>query len=141
MPGKALMLWDAQVGTQPKVALVSTGSLSYEALLAARTLASEGIESIVLHMPSVKPLDEEALISAARRAGRVVTIEEHQIAGGFGSAVAECLSEKYPVPVLRLGLKDTFGQSGTPEELMEHYGLSSVHIASSASALIRNDSL
>ncbi|KND48255.1 MAG: transketolase [Parcubacteria bacterium C7867-004] len=135
--GKALTLWSAQEGTQPKVALVATGSLSYEALLAARSLASEGIESIVLHMPSVKPLDEEALMDAAKKCGRVITIEEHQIAGGFGSAVAECLSECYPVPVMRLGLRDTFGQSGTPDELLEYYGLTAPKIAETARKFVK----
>lgn len=119
--GKALVLWDS---AKPKVALMSTGALSYEALLAARSLASDNIEVTVLHVPSVKPLDEEKIVEAARRAGRVITIEEHQVAGGFGSAIAELLSERYPVPVTRLGMQDVFGQSGEPEELLQHYGLS-----------------
>ncbi len=118
--GKALQLWES---TKPKVALMSTGALSYEALLAARALASDNIEVTVLHVPSVKPLDKEKVEEAARRAGRVITIEEHQVAGGLGSAIAEFLSEQYPVPVTRLGMKDVFGQSGEPEELLKHYGL------------------
>lgn len=139
--GKALTLWGPTEGTTPRIALVATGSMSYEALLAARSLASDGIESIVLHFPTVKPLDEEALIAAARAAGRVITIEEHQVAGGFGSAVAECLSEKYPVPVKRLGLQDSFGQSGTPEELLAHYGLTGTAIAEAARVFIRGSQL
>lgn len=131
--GKALTLWDHE---KPKVALLSTGTLTFEALLAARILASEGIESSVLHVPTVKLLDTEAIIAAARKAGRVVSIEEHQIMGGFGSAVAECLSEAYPVPIKRIGVKDAFGQSGTAEELMNHYGLSATHIAAAARTLI-----
>lgn len=131
--GKALTLWDHE---KPKVALLSTGTLTFEALLAARILASEGIESSVLHVPTVKPLDTEAIIAAARKAGRVVSIEEHQIMGGFGSAVAECLSEAYPVPIKRIGVKDAFGQSGTAEELVNHYGLSATHIAAAARTLI-----
>jgi len=131
--GKALTLWDHD---KPKVAILSTGTLSYEALLAARTLASDGIESTVLHIPCVKPLDTEAVVRAARKAGRVLTVEEHQVMGGFGSAVAECLGEAYPVPMKRIGVQDAFGQSGTPEELMEHYGLSAVHIAAAARTLI-----
>lgn len=131
--GKALTLWDHE---KPKVALLSTGTLTFEALLAARILASEGIESSVLHVPTVKPLDTEAIIAAARKAGRVVSIEEHQIMGGFGSAVAECLSEAYPVPIKRIGVKDAFGQSGTAEELINHYGLSATHIAAAARMLI-----
>lgn len=129
--GKALLVWE---GTKPKVALFVTGALVYEALLAARALATEGIEVSVLHVPCVKPLDTEAIVALAKKTGRVVTIEEHQEAGGFGSAVAECLSEQYPVPIVRMGVKDQFGQSGTPEELMEHYGLSATHIV----AAVRN---
>lgn len=124
--GKGITLWK---GAKPRVALLTTGSMAYEALVAARALSADGIDSIVLHLPTVKPLDTEAVIAAAKLAGRVITIEEHQIAGGFGSAVAECLSAHYPVPVTRLGIDNQFGQSGTPEELLAHYGLSSAHIA------------
>ncbi len=124
--GKGILLWQ---GAKPRVALLTTGSMSYEALVAARSLAADGIDSIVLHLPTVKPLDHEAVVAAAKRAGRVITIEEHQVAGGLGSAVAECLSTHYPVPIKRLGIDDQFGQSGTPEELLAHYGLSSAHIA------------
>jgi transketolase len=131
--GKALLVWESD---KPKVALIATGALTHEALLAARALAVEGIEVSVLHVSSIKPLDTEALVALARKAGRVVTIEEHQRAGGLGSAVAECLSEQYPVPVLRMGVKDQFGQSGTPEELMDHYGLSATHIADTVRSLV-----
>ncbi|MDO8566991.1 MAG: transketolase C-terminal domain-containing protein [bacterium] len=123
--GKALTLWESE---KPKVAILSTGSLSYAALAAARALAEGGIESIVLHVPTVKPLDQEAVLEAAKRAGRVVTVEEHQAAAGFGSAVAEYLSEHHPVPLRRLGIQDQFGQSGSPEELLAHYGLDAPHI-------------
>ncbi|MBU2104074.1 transketolase family protein [Patescibacteria group bacterium] len=123
--GKALSLWEHE---KPRVAIMSCGTLSYQALLAARALAAEGIEVSVLHVPSIKPLDTEAVVQAAKRAGRVITLEEHQVMGGFGSAIAECLSEHYPVPVRRMGVQDAFGQSGKPEELMEHYGLSATHI-------------
>lgn len=131
--GKALLVWESDT---PTVALIATGALTHEALRAARALAVEGIEVSVLHVSSIKPLDTEALVALARKAGRVVTIEEHQRAGGLGSAVAECLSEQYPVPVLRMGVKDQFGQSGTPEELMEHYGLSATHIADAVRSLV-----
>jgi transketolase len=124
--GKGITLWRSE---KPRVALLTTGSMAYEALLAARALAADGIDSLVLHLPTVKPLDVEAVTQAARVAGRVITIEEHQIAGGFGSAVAECLSSTCPTPITRLGVSDQFGQSGTPEELLAHYGLSSAHIA------------
>ncbi len=132
--GKALTLWSDDA---PKVAILGTGSVSYAALCAARNLSLSGTECLMLHVPSVKPLDEEAIIDAARRAGYVVTVEEHQIAGGFGSAVAELLSEHHSVPVLRLGINDQFGQSGTPEELLAHYGLDTSHIEEAARAFVR----
>lgn len=132
--GKALELWSSE---KPKVALMSTGALSYEALLAARALATEGVDISVLHVPSVKPLDEEAVRAAAKKAGRVITIEEHQAAGGFGSAIAEFLSGAYPVPITRLGVQDLFGQSGTPSELLMHYGLSSASIRSAVHAIVK----
>jgi transketolase len=136
--GKALTLWEPDSSSgEPQVAILSTGSISYAALVAARALAESGVESIVLHVPTVKPLDAEAVLEAAKRAGRVITVEEHQVAGGFGSAIAEFLSENYPVPVHRLGIVDQFGQSGSPEELLSHYGLDALHIEEAARALIR----
>ena len=132
--GKALALWSPEA---PKIAILSTGAQSYAALAAARALAEEGIQSIVLHVPTVKPLDEAAVLDAAKRTGRVLTIEEHQAAGGFGSAIAEFLGEKHPVPVRRLGIQDQFGQSGTPDELIAHYGLDTLHIQEAARALVR----
>ncbi|MDO8231701.1 MAG: transketolase C-terminal domain-containing protein [bacterium] len=131
--GKSLLLWESDA---PKVAFLSTGSLAHAALMAARALSAEGIESIVLHMPTVKPLDEAMVLAVAKRAGRVVTIEEHQAAGGFGSAVAEFLSQQHPVPMRLLGVADMFGQSGTPDELLSHYGLDAVHIKEAAQALV-----
>jgi transketolase len=130
--GKALMLFESDA---PVVAILSTGSLSYTALVAARSLAESGVESLVLHVPTVKPLDTEAVLAAARQAGCVLTVEEHQVAGGFGSAVAEFLSEHHPVPVRRLGITDQFGQSGSPEELLAHYGLDALHIEKAAREL------
>lgn len=131
--GKALTLWESEAS---QVAIFSTGSMSYVALKAARALEEEGVQSTVLHIPSVKPLDEAAVIFAARHAGRVITIEEHQAAGGFGSAVAEFLAEHHPVPMRLIGIADQFGQSGTPEELLAHYGLEVSRITEAAHALI-----
>ncbi len=131
--GKALTLWESNA---PKVALLSTGAVSHTALAAAKILSESGIESLVLHVPTVKPLDTEAVVQAAKAAGCVITIEEHQAAGGFGSAVAECLSELHPVPMKRLGINDQFGQSGSPTELLAHYGLDATHIMEAARALI-----
>jgi transketolase len=131
--GKALTLWDANA---PTVALLSTGALSYEALKAAKALADKGIESIVLHVPTVKPLDEDAIFAAALRAGAVVTIEEHQANGGFGSAVAELLAERRPTPLYRIGVRDQFGQSGDPDELIAYYKLDAAAISAAAEKLI-----
>jgi len=132
--GKALLLWESE---KPKVTLMATGSMSSTALAAARALDADGIGSFVLHVPTIKPLDEDVVLAAAKRTGKVITIEEHQVAGGFGSAIAEFLSGAYPVPVKRLGIDDQFGQSGTPEELLEHYGLSAPHIAEVARAYVK----
>jgi transketolase len=138
--GKAQVLWestgDGEEKKSPKVTFISTGSMSSTALQAARALEADGIGSIVLHVATIKPLDVDAVVAAAKRTGKVITIEEHQIAGGFGSAIAECLSEHYPVPITRLGVHDVFGQSGTPEELLEYYGLSAAHIAEVARTLV-----
>ena len=144
--GKALMLWDSSTKGNstanesavktPKVAILATGSMGYQALAAARALETEGIGSIVLSVPTIKPLDSAAIIDAAKRTKRVITIEEHQAMGGFGSAVSELLSSEYPVPITRIGVQDVFGQSGSPEELLAHYGLSSVHIVDAAHKLI-----
>lgn len=131
--GKALLLRDSE---KPQVAILSTGAMSYAALVAAGQLSKEGIESIVLHIPTIKPLDTEAIVKAAQRAGRVITVEEHQAAGGFGSAVAELLSDRHAVSVKRLGIQDRFGQSGSPDELLAHYGLDALHIGEVARALV-----
>ncbi len=131
--GKAITLWESD---KAKVTLIATGSLCYNALLAARALESDGIGTIVINLHTIKPLDSDTIIAAARKTGRVITIEEHQAAGGMGSAVAEMLSEKYPVPVVRMGIQDVFGQSGEPDELIEHYGLGSTHITDAVRTFI-----
>lgn len=124
--GKALTLWSDD---EPKVAIFSTGSLSHTALSAARSLSESGTPCLMLHVPTIKPLDAEAIVDAAKRSGRAITLEEHQIHGGFGSAIAELLSERHPVPLMRLGVTDEFGQSGAPDELLKQYGLDSASVA------------
>jgi len=114
------------------VAIVACGIMVAKALEAAASLAAEGIEATVINMAMVKPLDVETLVEAARRTGAVVTAEEHSIVGGLGSAVAEALAENYPVPILRVGLPDVFGESGRPEELLEKYGLTASHLVAAA---------
>jgi transketolase len=86
-------------------------------------LLDDGVDVEVLNLSTIKPLDEESLIALAKRTGRIVTIEEHQIRGGMGSAVAECLARHFPVPMEFIGVDDRFGQSGTPEQLIEYYGM------------------
>lgn len=132
--GKSLTLWE---GTRPQVAILGTGAASYEALKAARALDAEGIAVVVVHFPFVKPLDADAILRVAKQTGRIVTIEEHQVAGGFGSAVTEVVSAHYPVPVTRLGVQDVFGQSGEPAELLEHYGITAPHITKAVKQLLR----
>ncbi len=127
--GKAIVMWKSE---SPAVAIFATGPLVHNALLAARELDGEGIATTVVNVHTIKPLDRETIVSLARAAGAVVTVEEHQIAGGFGSAIAELLSQEYPVPIEFIGVHDTFGQSGTPKELIEHYGMGVSHIRAAA---------
>jgi transketolase len=106
-----------------EVGIIATGPLLHKALVAAQNFAEKGIAVKVLNVSSIRPLDFEAIINLAREAGAIVTVEEHQIVGGFGSAIAEVLVQNYPVPVEFIGVFDQFGQSGTPEELIEKYGM------------------
>lgn len=105
------------------VSLIGTGTLTYQFLKAAELLAQMGINAEVVHVPTIKPLDEETILNSARRTGRVVTGEEAQRAGGLGGAISELLSEKMPTPVYRIGIYDRFGESGEPYELMKHFRL------------------
>jgi len=118
--GKANVLWE---GDMPEVVLIACGNLVHNALIAAKEIKEEGIESTVINNHTIKPIDAETIITHAKKAGAVVTVEEHQIAGGMGSAVAEVLAQKYPVPIEFIGVRDQFGQSGTPDELIAHYGM------------------
>ncbi len=118
--GRAQTFWQ---GKSPKVGIIATGALVYQALLAAKELEEKGIETEVMNLSSIKPLDLEAIVSLAKKTGRIVTVEEHQINGGMGSAVAECLAQNCPVPIEFIAVLDQFGQSGTQEELLKHYGL------------------
>lgn len=110
------------------VTLVATGLCVWEALQAAEILQEEGIDAQVVNVHTIKPLDAEA-IAAAASTGRVVTVEEHSVIGGLGSAVAETLSENRPMPLLRIGIQDVFGQSGKASELLERHGLTAEGIA------------
>lgn len=123
-----------QPGTD--VTIVATGTMTYQALLAARSLAKDGISAEVVHCPTIKPLDEDTILSSVKKTGKVVTAEEHQINGGLGSAVAELLGEKHPAPLRRIGVKDRFGESGKPEELLRARGLTHTHIALAVHELV-----
>lgn len=129
--GKAYVFDEGQ-----DVTIISTGSMTYQALVAAQKLYKDGIDAEVIHCPTIKPLDAVTIVKSATKTGRVITIEEAQIAGGLGGAVAELLSEHHPVPIRRIGMKDRFGESGKPEELLQHFGLTATHIAMTAHELI-----
>ena len=120
--GKAEIYWMPDVGLA-QVGIIVTGGLMHRALLAAKELEVEGIKTKVMNLSSIKPIDSEAIITLAKECKSIVTVEEHQVAGGMGSAVAEVLAQKFPVPVEFIGIQDKFGQSGTPDELVEHYDM------------------
>ncbi len=107
-----------------RVAILSTGTLLHNAYVAAQKLTDEGVPASVTHFGTIKPLDKEALLELAQNHEFIVTVEEHQVAGGFGSAVSEYLSEVHPIKILKVGVQDLYGQSGEPEELIKHYGMS-----------------
>lgn len=125
--GKAYVLREGH-----DIALLGTGTMTYQLLVAAKRLEEQGIQAEVVHVPTIKPLDEETILASVRKTGRVLTAEEAQAAGGFGSAVAELLGEKLPSPLLRVGMHDRFGESGEPDELIKHFGLDGDSIAKKA---------
>ncbi len=120
--GKAQIFWEPDHGIA-HVGVIATGALVHKALMAARELEKKGIKTKVMNLATIKPLDMEAIIALAKETKAIVTVEEHQIAGGMGSAVAEVLAQQFPVPIEFIGVHDLFGQSGTPEQLIEHYGM------------------
>ena len=110
------------------VTIIATGTMTYQAMVAAENLAKDGIFAEVVHCATIKPLDEKTILESVIKTGKVITAEEAQITGGLGGAVAELLSEKHPVPLKRIGVKDRFGESGKPEELLRAFGLTHTHI-------------
>jgi len=118
--GKAQTYWMPDVGLA-QVGIIVTGSLAYRAIFAAKELEAEGIKTKVINLSSIAPIDAEAITILAKETKAIVTVEEHQIKGGMGSAVAEVLAQNYPAPMEFIGIKNLFGQSGTPDELIEHY--------------------
>jgi transketolase len=111
------------------ITLFGTGMMTYQCLLAAQMLAKDGIEAEVVHVPTIKPLDEKTILESVKKTGRALSIEEAQVAGGLGGALAELFSEQCPVSLQRMGMQDRFGESGKPDELLEHFGLTAKHIA------------
>lgn len=132
--GKAQVYWTSNA---PKAGIIATGALLHKALLAAKELEGKGIEVEVMNLSTIKPLDEKAITEFARKVGRIITVEEHQIRGGMGSAVAECLAKNFPVPMEFIGVDDQFGQSGTPDELIEHYGMGTKSIINSVNKILK----
>jgi len=127
----------AQTLTQGKdITIIATGNLVWEALEAAKKLEKKNISAKVLNIHTIKPIDKKAIIKAAKETGKIITAEEHQIIGGLGSAVAEVLSENYPVPIKMIGINDSFGESGNASELMDKYGLRSKDIVKLAKELL-----
>ena len=130
--GKGEVLQDGK-----DVAMIANGLMVAEALEAAETLKAEGIEAMVINMATIKPLDNELVLSAAKKCGKVITCEEHSVIGGLGEAVCSLLSENLPTPVKRIGVEDTFGRSGTAKEVLDAYGLNAAHIVSAAEAFCK----
>ncbi len=150
--GKASIFWDSEnlkfsifnfqsisklSNLQNQVAIVTCGPLVYQALIAARQLHEEGIGTVVVNNHTIKPMDKATILKAARDCGAVVTVEEHQIMGGMGSAVAEVLAQNFPVPMEFVGMQDKFGESGEPGELLEKYGMSVAGIKDAVKRVIK----
>ncbi len=119
------------------ITIIACGPLVYEALLAAKELAKEDISVEVINCHTIKPLDHKTIIASVKKTKAAITIENHQAAGGLGGAVAELLSEKYPAPLLRIGMPDSFGESGQPGELLKKYGLTADNIMAKAKKLLK----
>lgn len=130
--GKALVLREGS-----DVTLIACGPLVYEALLAAEQLSKRGIDAEVINCPSIKPLDKKTILKSVQKTGAAVTVEEHQTTGGLFGAIAEFLSQTNPVPIIPVGMDDTFGESGTPEELLKKYGMKSANIIAAVQKILK----
>ena len=119
------------------VTIVATGLCVAEALVAADLLAAKGIDAKVINIHTIKPLDEELIVAAAKETGKVVTVEEHSVIGGLGSAVCDCLCANAPTPVLKIGVNDVFGESGPAVQLIKKYGLDGESIAAKVEAFVK----
>ena len=130
--GKGVILREGADAT-----IIACGIMVNEAINASKLLKSEGINVRVINMSTIKPIDEELIIESAKRTGAIVTVEEHNVVGGLGSAVSEIVSENYPVLVKKIGINDVFGQSGKPKQLMEEYGLTVENIINKVKEAIK----
>jgi len=130
--GKANMIQDGK-----DVAILNNGPILYECIKAAQILKEQGISARILNVHTVKPIDRDAISRAARDTGAIVAVEEHQVMGGFGSAVAEVVVQTHPVPMRFIGIQDRFGESGTPDELFEEFGLTAEHIVSAVADVLK----
>lgn len=139
--GKAQTFYEANKALLKKekidVGIIATGALVFKAIMVARNLEKKGIAANVLNLSTIKPLDTEAILNLAKEAGAIVTVEEHQTAGGMGSAVAEFLAGHCPVPMEFIGVQNKFGQSGTPDELIEYYEMGESHIMKAVERVVR----
>lgn len=133
-PGKAEIFWQSK---KPDVLIAGCGGLLYNALVAARELEKEKIGAIVLNVHTIKPLDEKQIVELAKKTGAVVTVEEHQVNGGLGGAVAEALAKHAPTPIEFIGMQDTYGESGPPEALIEKYGMDVAAIKAAVKKALR----
>lgn len=142
VPGKALVFWESFGGAEgkskkPQVALMGCGPLLYQAMLAARDLEKMKIGSVVLNVHTIKPLDDAMILEVAKKCGAVVSVEEHQVKGGLGGALAELFAKHLPVPMEFIGMQDTFGESGEPKELIEKYGMGVKDVVAAARRAVK----
>jgi transketolase len=133
--GKAYVLREGS-----EISLFGTGAMTHKLLVAAKILSEKGIEAEVVHVPTIKPLDNEVIIASVRKTGRALSAEEAQIAGGLGGAIAELLGETLPTPLKRLGMQDRFGESGKPDELFDYFGLTAEKMADQIVDFVQNTS-
>jgi transketolase len=132
--GKGEIFWESK---KPEVALIACGSILYEALTAAHQLEKLGIGVVVVNMPTVKPLDEKLVLEVAKTCGAVVSVEEHQVMGGLGGAIAELLALRQPTPMEFIGMQNRFGESGAPTELLAKYGMAASDIVLAVQRVIK----
>lgn len=135
--GKAEIFWTEPKGKKADVLVVACGPLVHNALMAAGDLEKDGMGVRVINAASIKPMDEKTIVASAKDAGAVVTVEEHQITGGMGGAVAEVLARHCPVPIEFVGVQDRFGESGPPQTLIEEFGMGVVHIKKAIQKVIQ----